>query len=564
MTFFRFVVSFFVAAFLIHPAVAADAVASKHMISAANPYASEAGREMLRKGGSAVDAAIAAQLVLTLVEPESSGIGGGVLMLLHDPASNTITSFDGRETAPASAKPDMFLGPDGKPRPGKDIVPGGLSVGVPGTIAALELAHKKYGKLSWKILFEPAIRLASDGFKVGPKLAGAIARSPHMKTLPDMGRYYRKADGTPYAEGELLKNKDYARTLRIIARGGAKAFYSGEIANNIVRAVNKSPVNPAGMTMKDFADYRAAERMPVCGNFRVYRICSMGPPSSGGIAILQILTMLERFPAEKTAPNSLSETHLFAQASRLAYADRAKYLADSDFIYVPIKGLLDRGYLAERSKLIDETRDMGKAQAGKPPEQRTDYAPQKSIQLPGTSHLSVVDERGQAVSLTMTIESSFGSGLIANGFMLNNELTDFSRDPMLDGKEVANAPAPGKRPLSAMSPALVFGPDGKFLIAAGSPGGPLIISYVAQALLAMLDHNVGPQDATALPHHINMNGALLLEKGTGLSAMKDALKAMGYDIRELELESGLHIIKKTKQGYLGGADPRRDGVALGD
>jgi gamma-glutamyltranspeptidase/glutathione hydrolase len=534
------------------------------MIAAANPHASEAGREMLRAGGSAVDAAIAAQLVLTLVEPESSGIGGGVLMLLYDPGSKSVTSFDGRETAPASAKPGMFLGPDGKARPGKEIIPGGLSVGVPGTLAALELAHRKYGKLPWKTLFEPAIRLAQDGFKVGPKLAHALKASPFTTTMPDMRRYFLKANGEPYAEGEILKNPEYARTLRAIAAGGSKVFYSGKIAAEIVAKINHAPMNPAGMTLKDIATYHAAERRPVCGPFRVYRICSMGPPSSGGIAILQILGMLERFPPEKLVPNSLSEVHLFSQASRLAYADRAKYLADSDFIYVPIKGLLDRNYLAERAKLIDETKDMGKAQAGDPPGQRADYAPQRSIQLPGTSHLSVVDDKGQAVSLTMTIESAFGSGLMAGGFMLNNELTDFSRDPMLDGKEVANAPAPGKRPLSAMSPALVFGPDGKFLIAAGSPGGPLIISYVAQALLAMLDHNVGPQDATALPHHINMNGSELLEKGTGLEAMSDALKAMGYDVKSFDLESGLQIIKRVPEGYLGGADPRRDGVALGD
>jgi gamma-glutamyltranspeptidase/glutathione hydrolase len=546
------------------PGRAAEPFAKHHMIAAANPYAADAGRQMLRAGGSAVDAAIAAQLVLTLVEPESSGIGGGAFLMLYDPKTKKITSFDGRETAPASATPDMFLDASGKPRPHFDAIPGGLSTGVPGVLAMLDMAHRKYGRLPWARLFDPAIKLATNGFPISRKLAAELRAFAQMARMPDIKRYFYHADGTPVAEGEILKNPELAATLRLIAKGGAAAFYRGAIAQHIVDAVQHAPLNPGGMTLADLAAYRAVERQAVCGFYRAYRLCSMGPPSSGGIAVLQILGMLERFPQKDLQPGTLSEVHLFTQASRLAFADRAMYLGDPAVVNVPIRGLIDRAYLAQRSALIDPARDMGTAAAGTPPDKRADYAPQRSPQLPGTSHLSVVDDRGQVVAMTTTVEFAFGSEIMANGFFLNNELTDFSFDPVLNGKPVANAPAPGKRPMSAMSPTIVFDAKGAFAIATGSPGGPAIIGYVAQSLIAMIDGHLGPQAAAALPHPLNPNGPTLLEKGTALEALQAPLTAMGHSVTLTSLESGLHIIQRVRGGYRGGADPRRDGVAIGD
>ena len=553
-----------IAALAVAAPASADTVAHRHMISAANPYAAQAGLDMLRAGGSAVDAAIAAQLVLTLVEPESSGIGGGAFLVLYDPKAKKVTSFDGRETAPQSATPTMFLDANGKPRAHFDAVPGGLSVGVPGDIAVLALAHRKYGRLPWAKLFAPAIKLAQDGFPVGRKLAATIKQFPQMEQMPDVKAYFYKPDGTPYVQGDILKNVALAETLRAIAKGGAKAFYSGDIAQAIVDKVQHAPVNPGGMTLADIAGYRARELKPVCGTYRGDRICSMGPPSSGGIAIIQILDMLERFSPAELAPGTLSGAHLFTQASRLAFADRAKYLGDASFVSVPIAGLLDRGYLAQRSKLIDPAKDMGEAEAGTPPMKRADYAPQRTPQLPGTSHLSVVDDKGEVVSMTTTVEFVFGSEMMTKGFFLNNELTDFSFEPSRDGVPVANAPAPGKRPLSAMAPAIVFGRDGRFKIATGSPGGPLIIDFVAQSLIAMIDAKMSPQDAAAVPHVLNLNSPTLLEADTAAAALAPQLTAMGHTVKLMPLESGLHIIERVKGGYAGGADPRRDGVAMGD
>lgn len=558
----KYAVLFVLAAIL--PAHAFVGPAHKHMIAAANPYATEAGLEILRAGGSAVDAAIAAQMVLTLVEPESSGIGGGAFLLLYDKKTGRITSFDGRETAPASAKPTMFLDANGKPRPHFDAVPGGLSVGVPGVLAMLEMAHKTYGKLTWAKLFAPAIRLSENGFKVSHKLAAEIRQFPQMAQMPDFRSYFYHADGTPVAEGEILKNPELANTLRAIAKHGPNAFYTGPIAQAIVDKVNHAPVNPAQMTLADLAGYRAVERAPVCGTYRSYKICSMGPPSSGGVAVLQILGMLERFDERQLALNSLSGVHLVTQAERLAFADRAKYLGDPDVIHVPVAGLIDKAYLAGRSKLIDAKRDMGRAFAGNPPMKRADYAPQRTPQLPGTSHLSIVDDSGQVVSMTTTIEFAFGSEMMAAGFFLNNELTDFSFEAMRDGKPVANAPGPGKRPMSAMSPTIVFRPDGQFWIATGSPGGPVIIPYVVQSLIALIDGHLTPQQAAALPHFANLNGPTILEAETPIVALRPALEAMGHTIRIAPLESGLHIIEKTKGGYIGGADVRRDGNVRGD
>ncbi|HEY3777288.1 MAG TPA: gamma-glutamyltransferase [Rhizomicrobium sp.] len=547
------------------PARAAETPARHDMVAAANPYAVDAGLQMLRAGGSAVDAAIAVQMVLTLVEPESSGIGGGAFLLLYDPATKQVTSFDGRETAPASAKPTMFLDASGKPRSKRDVIPGGLSVGVPGDVAMLEMAHKRYGRLPWAKLFEPAIALAEKGFPVGRKLATTLRDEPEMARMPDIRAYFYKPDGTPLKQGESLRNPELAKTLRAIASGGAKAFYSGQIAQAIVDKVDHAPRNPANMTLSDLASYQAKERPPVCGTYRVWRLCSMGPPSSGGVSVLQILGMLERFSPKQLQPNTLSEIHLFSEASRLAFADRAMWLADPDTVHVPVAGLLDKGYLAQRSALIDPAHDMGEAKAGEPPMKHAAlFSPQISPQLPGTSHMSIVDERGEVVSMTTTVEYIFGSEMMAKGFFLNNQLTDFSFEPVRDGKPVANAPAPGKRPMSAMSPTIVFNSDGSFRIAVGSPGGPIIIPYTAETLVAMLDGGLGPQSVAALPHHANPNGPTILESDTPIVEYASALEAMGHHVIERPLESGLNIVERVKGGYLGGSDPRRDGIAKGD
>jgi gamma-glutamyltranspeptidase/glutathione hydrolase len=539
---------------------------AKHdMVAAANPLAAEAGLQMMRAGGSAVDAAIAVQMVLGLVEPESSGIGGGAFLLVHDPKSGLTTSFDGREVAPASARPGMFLDAAGKARTKAEAIPGGLSVGIPGVVGMLEMAHKKYGKLPWAKLFEPAIKLADNGFPVGPKLARTIRSFARGANMPDIKAHFYHADGTSLAEGETYKNPEYAGSLRLIAAGGAKAFYTGEIAQAIVDKVQHAPVNQGGMNLEDLAGFKAMEREPMCGGYRQWRICSMGPPSSGGIAIVQILGMLQRFPSSQLQPNSLSEAHLFTQASRLAYADRAKYVGDTAFVPVPIAGLLNKDYIASRAALIDPAKDMGTALAGDPPQKRADYAPQRSPVLHGTSHLTIVDKTGEVISMTTSVESVFGAEVMVKGFFLNNTLTDFSLDPVLDGKPVANAPAPGKRPLSAMSPTIVFDKDGKFLLSLGSPGGPAIIDYVTQSLVAMLDGGMTPAKAIALPRHINMNGPTRLEKSPENDALAPQLTAMGHTVAMGGGEgAGLHVIKRIPGGYIGGADPRRDGVVIGD
>jgi gamma-glutamyltranspeptidase/glutathione hydrolase len=564
MKFLRFPILAFAAAFAFS-APAPAAPARHHMIAVDDPYAAQAALETMREGGSAVDAAIAAQMVLTLTEPESCGVGGGAFMLLWDQAHKRVTSFDGRETAPASATPGMFLDASGKPRAHFDAVPGGLSVGVPGVLAMLESAHKKYGRLPWAKLFEPAIRLSEKGFPVSEKLARTIRAYPQMEAMPDVKRYFYKKDGTPLSQGDILKNPELAQTLRAIAKGGAKAFYTGPIAQAIVDKVRHAPVNPGGMTLADLAHYVPRERPPVCGNYRSFHICSMGPPSSGGISVLQILGMLQRFPSTELQPDTLSEVHLFSEASRLAFADRAMYMADSDFIPVPVDGLLDPSYLAQRSALIDPTRDMGTASAGTPPEKHTLWlAPQRSPQLPGTSHFSIVDDRGEVVSMTTTVEFVFGSEMMAKGFFLNNQLTDFSFDPVIDGKPVANAPAPGKRPLSAMSPTIMFTGDGKFKIALGSPGGPIIIPYVAETIVGLVDGGLTPEQAAALPHHANPNSDTVLEKDTSIDALAPQLTAMGHHVEIAHMDSGLNIIEKVKGGYIGASDPRRDGVAVGE
>jgi gamma-glutamyltranspeptidase/glutathione hydrolase len=542
-----------------------ETVAKHHMIAAANPHAAQAGLDMMRAGGSAVDAAIAAQMVLGLVEPESSGIGGGAFMLVYNPRTKQTTSFDGREMAPASATPTMFLDANGQPRTKPDAIPGGLSVGIPGVVKMLALAHKKYGKLPWAKLFEPAITLAQTGFPVGPKLARTIRTFTRGASMPDIKEHFYHPDGTPLAEGEIYKNQEYADTLKKIAAEGPDGFYKGEIAQAIVDKVQHAPRQQGGMTLADLDNYQAKERAPVCGPYREYHVCSMGPPSSGGIAVLQILGMLQRFPSDALTPGTVSGAHLFAEASRLAYADRAQYLGDPAFVDVPIRGLTDKGYIAGRAALIDPAKDMGTAVAGNPPEKHAELSPQVSPVLHGTSHMTIVDDSGEVIAMTTSVESVFGAEIMTRGFMLNNTLTDFSFQPVRDGKPVANAPAPGKLPLSAMSPTIVFDRNNNFLVSVGSPGGPAIIDYVAQILVGILDTKMSPKDAIAMPHEINMNGNTLLEKSPNSEMLAAQLTAMGHTVQVPQVEgSGLHGIEKVKDGYIGAADPRRDGIALGD
>jgi gamma-glutamyltranspeptidase/glutathione hydrolase len=548
------------------PVRAAPAQAQHQMIVAAEPDAAEAGLAMLRAGGSAIDAAIAAQMVLTLEEPQSSGIGGGAYLLVAD--GTVLHGYDGRETAPASARPDMFLDKDGKPRRHDEAVPGGLSVGVPGAVRMLALAHAAHGKLPWAKLFEPAIRLADEGFKVPPRLAIELAQGgAPLASMPDIRAQFFHPDGTPIKAGEVWRNRALAQSLRQIASIGPDAFYKGRIAGEIAAAVTKATVNPGGMTTADIAGYQPKTREPICGLYRAYRVCSLPPSTSGGVTVLQIIGLLQRFPSSQLQPNTSSAVHLISEASRLAYADRARWLGDPDFVPVPLSGLLDRAYLDSRARLMDPMHSMGLASAGSPPVQKTelrDFAPMRPQIEKGTSHLAVVDSHGEALSMTTSVEAAFGAQIAAGGFLLNNQLTDFSFEPVIDGLPVANAPAAGKRPLSAMAPTIVFSPDGQFYAAVGSPGGRQIIAYVAQAVVNLIDGKLSMAETAAAPRHVNMNGATLIERGTALEMLTPALTAMGHQVRAIAFDSGVNGIRRVNGGYEGGADPRREGVARGD
>ena len=544
----------------LRPAVHAE----RQMVVAANPLAASVGLEMLRQGGTAVDAAVAVQMVLTLVEPQSSGIGGGGFLLHYDAKTETLTTFDGRETAPAAATPDMFLHADGTPMEFDEAVVGGLSVGVPGVLRLLELAHREHGRLPWARLFEPAIKLAEEGFAVSPRLHALLAEDEHLKRLPAAAAYFYQADGAPYPVGTKLRNPALAETLRLIASEGAAAFYEGRIGRDVAAAVTSSPLQPGRMNLADIKAYEAKEREPVCAPYRRWRVCGMGPPSSGGIAVLQMLRLLERFDLAAVAPDGAEAVHLFAQAGRLAFADRDRYVADPDKVTVPTAQLLAEPYLKERSQLIPADRDLGKATAGELKQQTGWAVPMPQFEPVLTSQVSIVDAEGNAVSFTTTIEGPFGSRLFVDGFLLNNELTDFAFQPERDGKPVANRVEPGKRPRSSMAPTMVFDQEGRLLLVTGSPGASSIIPYVAKTLIAVLDWKMDPQAAADLPNFGNRNGATELEKGSPLEALAPALQAMGHEVKITPMTSGLAVIAVTPDGLLGGADSRREGVAVGD
>ena len=537
-------------------------VATVHMVSAANPLASQAGLDVLEAGGTAMDAAVAVQLMLNLVEPESSGIGGGAFLLFWDASAKKLVTYDGREKAPSSATPEYFFGEDGEPKKWPDARTGGLSVGVPGTLKLLEVAHEDHGLAAWKSLVQPAIDASENGFVVSDKLSKAIeaAGERGLKTFDTTRDYFYNDDGSPRSAGSILKNTAFADTLKLIAEQGSTPFYRGTIAQGIVDAV-KTETNTGQVTMEDMASYEVIKREPVCFAYREYDICGMGPPTSGGLTMGQILTILSNhdIPAMN---DSVEAWHLYIEAAKLAYADRGMYMADSDFVDMP-EGLLNRKYLAERADLIDTTKAMAKAKAGNPPwDEAQLLSPDTQIERPGTSHFVISDRYGNQVSMTTTIESGFGSRVMSGGFLLNNELTDFSFTPERDGKPVANRVEGGKRPRSSMSPTIVMKNDQPYLLT-GSPGGSRIINYVTQSVIAMLDWDMSPQSALDMGHVVNRNGKTDLEEGTTAAELKAPLEALGHEVNVRALNSGLHAIMIKHGKLLGAADPRREGVALG-
>jgi gamma-glutamyltranspeptidase/glutathione hydrolase len=560
--------------------------ARTYAVAAANPLATQAGQRILQAGGSAVDAAIAVQMVLTLVEPQSSGLGGGAFLLHFD--GKTTQAFDGRETAPAGATPSLFLGPDGRPMKFLDAVVGGRAVGVPGTVRMLALAHRQHGRLPWAQLFAPAIQLATDGFAVSPRMAALLASERHLQRDPVAAAYFYDPQGKPWPAGHHLRNPELAAVLHDIARQGPDAMMTGPLAHAIASTVQRHPSNPGTLSLQDLAAYRPVVREPLCFDYRSthlrdYRICGMPPPSAGAIAVGQILGLLSQTPTAAQPLESGSPgagwLHLYAEASRLAFADRAQFVADPAFVQAPADGwnsLLAPDYLALRARAID-TSPMGKrmeaAPPGNPGGRPIVYAPMPEQPEYGTSHISVVDTWGNALAMTSSIEDSWGSRLMVNrgmglggGFLLNNQLTDFSFAPTdATGKPVANRVEAGKRPRSSMAPTLVFDKaSGQLLASGGSPGGPFIIHFTAKMLYGMFNWGLNTQQAINLPNFGSLGGPVLLEQGRFDGSTLQALQARGHTVQEVPLPSGLQAIERTATGLFGGADPRREGIVLGD
>ncbi|WP_081926131.1 gamma-glutamyltransferase [Massilia sp. LC238] len=549
--------------------------AKKYMVAAANPLAVQAGYQILQQGGSAIDAAIATQLVLTLVEPQSSGIGGGAFLVHYD--GRKTQAFDGRETAPSKADERLFQRPDGTPLSRTEGIVGGRSVGAPGVLRMLELAHKEHGRLPWKALFAPAIRLSEEGFAVSPRLHALLSGDRYLRKDPEAARYFYGNGGQPWPVGHILKNPALAKTLREIAEGGADAFYQGRIARDIAAKVQGHPTNPGLLSAADIAAYQPKVRTPVCSDYRAYTVCGMPPPSSGGIAVAQMLGMFETFDMKALAPGNgvpgPDALHVFSEVGRLAYADRNRYAADADFVPLPGRGvpsLIDKHYLATRARLVGP-RSMGEAPAGKPPgmEMAWHWGKDNAIETPSTSHVSVVDAYGAGLAMTTTIEDAFGSRQMVDGFILNNQLTDFSFASRDADGPIANRVEAGKRPRSAMSPTVVFDrKTGKLVLTVGSPGGPAIINYVAKVLVGTLDWGLNVQQAIAMPNFGSRNGPTELEVGRFPSTTIEALNARGHKVRLGEQTSGLHGIQRIEVHgvplWYGGADPRREGVAQGD
>jgi gamma-glutamyltranspeptidase/glutathione hydrolase len=547
----------------IQAASSAGAGPFKAVVSAAHPLASEAGLSILKRGGSAADAAIATMLALTVVEPQSSGIGGGGF-IVYQPANGPVGSIDGREKAPGVASSGQFLGPDGKPMPFMQAATGGRSVGVPGNVALAAEAHKKWGKLPWATLFEPAIKLA-EGFTISPTMARFIAfGQDSLKQAGPEGRalYYDK-DGAPLKAGTTFRNDKLAATLRLIAAKGADAFYKGPIAASIVKTVSTADANPTAMTLADLAAYKAEVRDPVCGTYRQYKICGMGPPSSGGTGVLAMLKQLERFDMKGLGKDNPVSWHLFGESQRLAYADREKWIGDPGFVAVPTKGLADPAYLGARSALINAGDRMAKAEAGMPAGAPTARVNAADNEVAGTTNFAVADSAGNITTWTSTVEKTFGSGLVAEGFVLNNELTDFNFAPEDQGKLTANHVQPGKRPRSAMSPTIVYDASGKAILAIGAAGGVTIIAQVTKAIIGVLDWGLPVEEAIALPQLIAIGDRFAVEKGTMLETMIPAFTAMGHKPVATALPLKLNGVQRVAGGWRGGADARGEGRPAG-
>lgn len=529
--------------------------------TSADPRVTEAGAEILAKGGSAADAAMAMMLALTVVEPQSSGIGGGGFLVHYNGATGDLSTINGRETAPAAATPDRFMGPDGKPLGFLQAFPGGKSVGVPGNIRLAAMVHDKWGKLKWAELFAPAIRLAEDGFIVNKTLESRLAQIERLWPQFEEAKSIYWIDGKPAKAGTQLKNPKLAATLKAIAKGGPDAFYTGTIGQSIVDAVTKTSVAPSDMTMSDLANYKAKEQDAVCAPYRIYVICGMAPPSSGATTVIQILGTLERFDMKALGKDNPQSWYLIGQAMQLAYADREKYLGDADFVEVPVAGLLDPAYLAERSALIDPDKARADYPAGNPP-----GAPKRTAaisgEVTGTTHFSAADRNGNIANMTSTIEGPFGSQLVAGGFFLNNELTDFTFAPEKDGAPVANKVVGGKRPLSSMSPTIVFDTEGRAVLALGSAGGKRIIMHVTKTLVGVLDFGLPLKQAIALPNLYFGGNALMVEEKTTLADMADAIAKYGQAVRPDDLGSKVNGVQLVNGDWTAAADPRSEGTAI--
>jgi gamma-glutamyltranspeptidase/glutathione hydrolase len=534
------------------------------MVAVAHPLAAKAAADVLREGGTAGDAAIAAQFMLGLVEPQSSGLGGGAFFVHFDAASGTLSTLDGRETAPLAATPQLFQDEQGEPLKFFDAVVGGRSVGTPGTPALLAAIHQRHGKLDWARLIAPAKRTARQGFRVSPRMAASVeADAERLARHPATATYFLP-DGEPIPVHTLLKNEPYAQTLTML-ENGVEPFYRGSIAEEIVTTVQSFAANPGVLSMADLAAYEVKQREPVCAAYRGHDVCGMGPPSSGALTVGQILGQIEQFNFAEMGPLNVKAWLLIGDSSRLAFADRGRYMADSDYVPMPTKGLVDPAYLSNRGALLAGEMALTEVAPGQPEWDHAalDYADDESLELPSTSHFSIVDAAGNAVSMTTTIENGFGSRLMVAGFLLNNELTDFSFRSHRDGTPIANRVEPGKRPRSSMAPTIVM-KDGKPVFVVGSPGGSRIIGYVAQTIINHIDWGMDPQLAVAAPHLVNRFGTFDLEESTSAIRLQEALEELGYEVNARPLTSGLHAIAITPDGLEGGADPRREGIVIGE
>lgn len=536
--------------------------ASNWMVAAANPWAADAGAKVLAQGGTAADALVAVQAVLGLVEPQSSGLGGGAFLVYYDAVTQTLTTLDGRETAPLAATPRLFQDDSGEPLGFFDAVVGGRSVGTPGTPALMHAAHERWGTQPWPDLLAGAITLAQDGFPVSARLAGLVERDAERLGRFETTASYFLPGGAPLQEGQTLRNQLYADTLRLMAENGAEAFYTGAIASDIVSTVRNAQGNPGVLSTLDLSVYTVKERAAVCATFRAHDVCGMGPPSSGALTVGQILGMVDGFDLS-AGPLDPEVRRLIGDASRLAFADRGRYMADSDFVPVPVEGLIDPAYLASRAQLLQTDKALAEVAPGAPEfDHALNWADDISIEFPSTSHFVIVDAAGNVASMTTTIENAFGSRLMVRGFLLNNELTDFSFRSHADGVPIANRVAPGKRPRSSMAPTIVM-KDGAPVLAIGSPGGSRIIGYVAQTIVAHLAWGLDVQQAVSLPHAVNRFGTYDVEEGTSAESLVVPLTDMGYEVNARALTSGLHAIS-IGDVLRGGADPRREGIALGE